>query len=116
MSNVAGKPNALDHSGTVGVHQRHRLPARIATVGLSLVQSPPLEPPALAPVGFSAEKAKVFALLIMQYGFIGLASLVLTYPYYSFVVLDRTTFVAVSVPSATKDTELLSRFQSVQSL
>ena len=26
VSNVAGKPNALDHSGTVGVHQRHRLP------------------------------------------------------------------------------------------
>ena len=45
---------------------------------------PSVEAPALAPVGFSAEKAKVFALLIMQYGFIGLASLVLTYPYYSF--------------------------------
>ena len=41
-------------------------PARIVTVGLSLVQSPPLEPPALVPVGFSAEKAKVFALLIIQ--------------------------------------------------
>ena len=26
ISRRAGKPNALDHSGTVGVHQRHRLP------------------------------------------------------------------------------------------
>ena len=88
-------------------------PARIVTVGLSLVQSLPLEPPALVPVGFSAEKAKVFALLIIQYGFIGLTSLVLTYlisDYNTFggmsitihfMVFDRPAFVTVSVPSVT---------------
>ena len=77
------------------------------------MQSLPLEPPALVPVGFSAEKAKVFALLIIQYGFIGLTSLVLTYlisDYNTFwgmsitihfMVFDRPAFVTVSVPSVT---------------